>query len=66
MHAVAFPSHWARPVPAPVLAYDSRDADDAERMGRMSAVWALLEDIKAREPTRNELIRVIDAACGAP
>lgn len=59
MHAVAFPSQPAKPV----ISCGSWDLDETERMGR-SAVWALLEEIKAHEPSRGELIQVIGATCG--
>jgi hypothetical protein len=41
---------------------DLRDPHDDDRMSRVSAVWALLEEIKGREPSRGELIQVIGAA----
>ena len=61
MQAVAFPSQPTKPA----MAYETRNPDEIERMGHISAVWALLEDIKKREPSRSELIQVIGATCGA-
>ena len=40
------------------------DRDELERVRNISSVKALLDDIKAREPSRGELIHVIGEVCG--
>ena len=40
------------------------DRDELERVRNISSVKALLDDIKACEPSRGELIQVIGDACG--
>jgi len=58
MQTVAFSSQPTRPFST----CETRDPHDDDRMSRVSAVWALLEEIKGREPSRGELIQVIGAA----
>ena len=60
MQAVAFRSQLTRPV----LTCEARDPSEVERRGNLSAVWALLNEIKSREPSRSEIIQVIGAASG--
>jgi hypothetical protein len=61
MQAVAFPSQPTKPA----MSYGARDPDEIERMGHISAIGALLEEIKSRKPSRSELIQVIGTTCGA-
>ena len=61
MQAVAFPSQPTKPV----MTYATCDPDEIERMGHISAIGALLEEIKSRKPSRSELIKVIGATGGA-
>jgi hypothetical protein len=61
MQAVAFPSQPTKPA----MSYGARDPDEIERMSHISAIGALLEEIKSRKPSRSELIQVIGTTCGA-
>jgi hypothetical protein len=58
MQAAACPSRSARTAP-PHRTLDPREPDRANRFG---AVWALLEEIKVREPSRNEVVQAVAAA----
>ncbi len=40
------------------------DPDEAARRNRISAVWTLLHDIKAPQPSRGDLVQVVGAASG--
>jgi hypothetical protein len=69
MQAAACLSRSARPAP-PYRTADPREPDSTNGLG---AVWALLEEIKVREPSRHEIVQAVatasddalsQAACG--
>ena len=60
MHAAAFESYR----PKPVVGHDAYDWDDARPVDHRSAVLALLEEIRTREPSRRDILRAIETAAG--